>query len=422
MGSKINYVRAREILDSRGNPTVEVQIHLSDGAIGFGRAPSGASTGSLEALELRDGDPKRYNKKGVLKAVANVNDIIAKEIVGMQSYDQKNLDHCLIDLDSTKNKSKLGANAILATSIAYLTACANSKKLMVCEYLNPYCEYMPVPMINVINGGAHADNALDIQEFMIAPTGMGSFKEALRCGAEIFHNLKALLKKDKLSTNVGDEGGFAPYVDKVEIVLDYLIKAIELTGYKPGEDVFLALDVAATEFYKQGKYHLQELGTCDASKLIKFYENLVSKYPIYSIEDAFAEDDYDGWHRASAKLNQSLQMVGDDVFVTNLNIFKKMAADNIANAILIKPNQIGTITETLEVVKFAQTNNYNCIISHRSGETEDVTIAHLAVATGVKQIKTGSISRVDRIAKYNELLRIEEKLGQKARYTKIIGK
>lgn len=422
MGLVIREVKAREIFDSRGNPTIEVEIHLSDGSIGFGRAPSGASAGSLEALELRDGDPKRYNGKGVLKAVENVNDIIAKAIIGMPAYSQEKLDHSLIDLDGTENKSRLGANASVATSIAYLSACANSKKLMVCEYLNPDCKYMPVPMINVINGGAHADNALDIQEFMIAPIGAKSFREALRCGSEIFYSLKSILKVDRLSTNVGDEGGFAPDINKIETVLSYLMKAIELAGYTPGKDVFLALDAAATEFYRQAEYDLKELGGCDSSKLIEFYEKLVSKYPIYSIEDALAENDYDGWQKASAKFNQSLQLVGDDVFVTNLGIFKKMVADDIANAILIKPNQIGTISETLEVIKFAQANDYNCIISHRSGETEDVTIAHLAVATGAKQIKTGSMSRVDRMAKYNELLRIEEKLGKRAQYPNILGK
>lgn len=414
---------AREVLDSRGNPTVEAEVTLKDGVVGVGISPSGASTGSLEALELRDNDPLRYKGKGVLKAVSNINDIISKEIIGMNSLDQRVIDKSLIALDSTSNKSNLGANTILAVSMAVLNASAKSERLMVCEYLNPHCKYMPVPMMNIINGGAHADNGIDFQELMIMPLKASSFKEALRCGVEIFHTLKTLLKQYGCSTNIGDEGGFAPDIKKVETALQYIIQAIELAGYEPGEEVMLSLDIAATELYENGQYFLKEKQKAyDSSELIKLYENLNKKYPIFSIEDAMAENDEKGWELLSHKFNNEIQLVGDDVFVTNIQLLRKAVVNNIANAILIKPNQIGTITETLDVVNFAHEKGYKCVISHRSGETEDVTISHLAVATGAKQIKTGSLCRVDRTAKYNELIRIEERLKNEVSYPDLLSK
>ncbi len=417
--SIIQKIFASEVIDSRGNPTVEVEITLNNGDTARGIAPSGASTGSYEAVELRDQEKTRYLGKGVLKAVDNVNNIIAPQIIGKDCLDQLSIDQIMIDLDGTKNKSNLGANAILATSIANLNVAARFQKKLVCEFLNPNCEFMPIPMMNFINGGAHADNNISIQEHMIMPVGHPSFAEALRCGAEIFHCLKQILQENSLSTNVGDEGGFAPDLQSTEQTLEMIIKAIKKAGYKPGENVYLALDAASTEFYKPNidKYTLRDLGAeLSRSELVAFYKDLAAKYPIASIEDGMAENDLNGWKELTDSFANKVQLVGDDVFVTNLGIFKDYVKANIANAILIKPNQIGTISETLEVVNFAKANNYNAVISHRSGETEDVTIAHLAVATGVKQIKTGSLSRVDRTAKYNELLRIERYLGTKAKY------
>ena len=412
--SKIVKVKGREVLDSRGNPTVEVEVHLESGVVGRAIVPSGASTGEREALELRDGEPNRYLGKGVLKAVDNVNSIIAKALVGLEPYNQREIDKILIELDGTENKSKLGANAILGTSMAVARAAAKELGISLYQYLGGKFGYrLPVPLMNVINGGAHADNPLDIQEFMIVPVCGGSFKEALRAGVETFHNLKKILKEKGYSTNVGDEGGFAPNLSSSEEALDLLMLAIERAGYRPGEDIFLALDVASSEFYEEG-YYLFEGKKMSAEDMVEFYKKLTQKYPIISIEDPMSENDWEGWKLVTKELGNKVQLVGDDLFTTNPKILKKGIEEGIANAILVKLNQIGTVSETLDTVMLAKERGYSAIISHRSGETEDTFISHLAVATNAGQIKTGSASRTDRIAKYNELLRIEEELGDGA--------
>jgi len=413
--AEIKQVKAREILDSRGNPTVEVDIILDNAVLARAAVPSGASTGENEALELRDGDKKRYLGKGVLKAVGNVNNIIAPKIKGL-SPDFKKIDQLLIDLDGTENKSKLGANAILGVSLAVAKAAALTEKQPLYEFLGQdKAKILPVPLMNILNGGLHADNNLDIQEFMIMPKGAPTFKEALRYAAEVFHNLKALLKSKGLSTSVGDEGGFAPRLASNKEALDLILEAIEKAGYKPGRDVYLALDCAASSFYKDGAYVFENLQK-NSQDMIQIYENWAGNYPILSIEDGLGEHDWAGWQEMTKRLKDKLQLVGDDIFVTSPKIFKKGIAQAIGNAILIKVNQIGTLSETLEAISIAKENKYRAVISHRSGETEDTTIAHLAVATSSGQIKTGSLSRTDRICKYNELLRIEEELGSRAVY------
>ncbi len=413
-------IHAREILDSRGNPTVEVDVGLENGASGRASVPSGASTGSKEALELRDGDKKRYGGKGVQKAVAHVNNDIADALTGIDAEDQVKIDQMLHEL----GKSKLGANATLGVSLAVAKAAAMSCGLPLYRYLGGVSSYLlPVPMMNVINGGCHADNKLDIQEFMIMPVSAATMKDAVRMGAEIFHKLREKLSDDGHATAVGDEGGFAPKLTKADEALGYIMKAVEAAGYKPGKDVALALDAAASEFYRDHKYTLEGEGkTLDFGKLLKYYETLISRYPIASIEDPMAEDDHLGWKEITELLGKKVQLVGDDVFVTNPKILAEGIRKGLGNALLVKPNQIGTLTETLHAVEIAQRAGYKAILSHRSGETEDTTIAHLAVATNCGQIKTGSLSRSDRTAKYNELLRIEEELGQAAHYAgKIFG-
>ena len=414
----ITHIHAREILDSRGNPTVEVDVGLEDGAFGRAAVPSGASTGSLEALELRDNDKKRYKGKGVLKAVANVNGDIADALLGMDAEDQVKIDRAMLELDGTANKSKLGANAILGVSLAVAQAAAQSVGLPLYRYIGGVrAHVLPVPLMNIINGGQHADNKLDIQEFMIMPVSAKSFAEALRMGAEVFHELKRRLSAEGLNTNVGDEGGFAPNIGKADEALSYIMEAISAAGYKPGKDIMLALDAAATEFYKGKKYVLEgENKTLDAGKMIAYYETLVKRYPIASIEDPMAEDDHEGWKAITEALGDKVQLVGDDLFVTNPAILAQGIEDGMANALLVKVNQIGSLTETLQAVDIAHRAGYRAILSHRSGETEDTAIAHLAVATNCGQIKTGSLSRSDRLAKYNELLRIEEELGSQAYY------
>ena len=419
--AKIKKVLGREILDSRGNPTVEVDVILDNGILGRAAVPSGASTGDNEALELRDGDKKRYLGKGVLKAVNNVNTVIASKINGL-SPDFKKIDGLLIKVDGTKNKANLGANAILGVSMAVAKAAAAAKNQPLYKFLGAdQAKILPVPLMNILNGGMHADNNLDIQEFMIMPVGAPTFHEALRYAAEVFHNLKSLLKSKGLSTSVGDEGGFAPNLTSNQEALDLIIQAIEKAGYKPGKDVYLALDCAASSFYKDGAYRFENAQK-NSQDLIGIYENWLSKYPILSIEDGLSEHDWTGWKELTKRLGSRLQLVGDDIFVTNPEIFKKGIAEGIGNAILIKVNQIGSLSETLEAINIAKKNKYKAIISHRSGETEDTTIAHLAVATGVGQIKTGSLSRTDRICKYNELLRIEEELGKDAVYAGTLWK
>jgi enolase len=411
-------IYAREILDSRGNPTVEVDVELEDGSIGRAAVPSGASTGTLEAVELRDGDAKRYLGKGVLKAVQNVNTEIADAIIGMDASWQKVIDTALIQLDGTENKGRLGANAILGVSLAVAKAAAMSARIPLYSYVGGInANVMPVPLMNIINGGAHANNPIDIQEFMIMPVSAGSITDAIRMGAEVFHALKKNLAKAGFSTAVGDEGGFAPDLKGTRDALDYVLKAIESAGYKPGEDVVLALDAASTEFFKDKKYKLEGEGkTLDSDGLVKYYESLVTDYPIVSIEDAMAENDHKGWRSITQALADKIQLVGDDLFVTNPKILAKGIEEGMANAVLVKVNQIGTLTETLETVNLATAAGYRSILSHRSGETEDTTIAHLAVATNCGQIKTGSLCRSDRLAKYNELIRIEETLSTSARY------
>jgi len=414
--SKIKQVKAREILDSRGNPTVEVDIILDNAILGRAAVPSGASTGEKEALELRDGDKKRYLGKGVLKAVNNVNTVIASKIKGL-APEFREIDKLLIELDGTENKSKLGANAILGVSMAVAKAAALDKKEPLYKFLGGAdAKILPVPQMNILNGGLHADNNLDIQEFMIMPKGAPTFREALRYAAEVFHNLKSILKSKGLSTSVGDEGGFAPNLQSDEEALELILQAIEKAGYKPGKEVYLALDCAASSFCKDGLYDFDNAKARKSQDLIKKYREWVAKYPILSIEDGLSEHDWEGWKELTKELGAKLQLVGDDIFVTNPKIFKKGIAEKIGNAILIKVNQIGSLSETLEAISIAKKNNYRAVISHRSGETEDTTIAHLAVASGTGQLKTGSLSRTDRICKYNELLRIEEELGEKAVY------
>jgi enolase len=411
-------IHAREIIDSRGNPTVEVDVELEDGAFGRADVPSGASTGSLEALELRDGEKKRYKGKGVKKAVAHVNNEISDALLGFDATGQVKIDQALLDLDGTENKSKLGANAILGVSLAVAKAAAQSSGLPLYRYVGGAgAHILPVPMMNIINGGQHANNKLDIQEFMIMPVNAKSMSDAIRIGAEIFHELKHRLSEEGYNTAVGDEGGFAPNFAKADEALSFIMKAIEGAGYKAGNDIVLALDVAATEFFHDGKYVLEGEGkTYDCGKLLKYYETLVNRYPIVSIEDPMAENDHLGWKEITNLLGKKIQLVGDDLFVTNPAILAQGIEQGLANALLVKVNQIGTLTETLQAVQLAQRSGYRAILSHRSGETEDTTIAHLAVATNCGQIKTGSLSRSDRIAKYNELLRIEEELGHGAHY------
>ena len=420
--AKILDIKAREIIDSRGNPTVEADIILDDGQMGRAAVPSGASTGELEALELRDGDNKRYGGKGVLKAVENVNTRIKKALVGQEVSDQKNIDQIMLDLDGTDNKSQLGANAVLAASLASAHAAARSAGLPLYCYidsiqqnLNKY--QLPVPMMNIINGGAHADNSVDLQEFMILPVGAPSLSEAVRYGTEVFHSLKKVLSGMGLNTAVGDEGGFAPNLSSNEEAIGVILKAIENAGYRPGEDIFLGLDAASSEFYENGVYNLaSESKKFNSEEFAAYLENWVDKYPIITIEDGMAEDDWDGWKVLSEKLGKRVQLVGDDLFVTNTEIFKKGIDLGVANSILIKFNQIGTLTETLDAINMAEQAGYTAVVSHRSGETEDTTIADLAVATSASQIKTGSLSRSDRVAKYNQLIRIEEELQGKASY------
>ncbi len=418
---KITNIYAREIIDSRGNPTLEAEITLDDGSFGRAAVPSGASTGTLEAHELRDQDQARYLGKGVLKAVENVNSKIKNSLMGFEAFKQEELDQELIKLDSTKNKKNLGANAILAVSLAYAKACAESKKLPLYEYLgNGEAKTMPVPMMNIINGGAHADNSVDIQEFMIMPISAKNIKDAIRMGAEIFHNLKKILNAAGLNTAVGDEGGFAPDLASNQEAIDYIAKAIDKAGYKLGEDILISLDAAASEFYQDGKYNLAgENKSLTSDELISYYQDLCDKYPIFSIEDPLGEDDHQAWVEITKRIGDKVQIVGDDLFVTNSDILKKGIELGQANAILIKVNQIGTLTETLEAIDIAHKAGYKSILSHRSGETEDTTIAHIAVATNCGQIKTGSLSRADRTAKYNELIRIEDNLNSKAIYAKI---
>ncbi len=414
----ITHIHAREIIDSRGNPTVEVDVGLEDGAFGRAGVPSGASTGAMEALELRDGDKKRYKGKGVLNAVANVNNDIADALLGMDAEDQTKVDQAMLDLDGTKNKSKLGANAILGVSLAVAKASAQSAGLPLYRYVGGVraC-VLPVPLMNIINGGQHADNKLDIQEFMIMPVSAENIVDAIRMGAEVFHQLKHRLSEEGLSTAVGDEGGFAPKIGKADDALSYIMQAIEGAGYRPGEDIVLALDAAASEFYHDGKYVLEgENKSMDCGKLLKYYESMVNRFPIVSIEDPMAEDDLIGWKEITDLLGNRVQLVGDDLFVTNPAILAQGIEGGLANALLVKVNQIGTLTETLQAVDMAHRAGYRAILSHRSGETEDTTIAQLAVATNCGQIKTGSLSRSDRLAKYNELIRIEEQLGASAVY------
>ncbi|HEX4480462.1 MAG TPA: phosphopyruvate hydratase [Rudaea sp.] len=416
--TQITQVHAREILDSRGNPTLEAEVTLADGTIGRAAVPSGASTGSREAVELRDGDKSRYLGKGVKKAVANVNGDIAKTLKGFDAEDQTGLDKKLIDLDGTPNKGNLGANALLGVSLANAHAVATSKKLPLWKFLAGSRQVsLPVPMMNIVNGGAHADNNVDMQEFMVLPVGLPNFSEALRAGVEIFHSLKSVLKAKGLSTAVGDEGGFAPDLKSNEQAIETILEAIGKAGYHAGKDVYLGLDVASSEFYKDGAYHLDGEGKkLSSHELIDFYANWCAKYPIITIEDGMAEGDWDGWKALTDKLGKKVQLVGDDLFVTNTAIFKQGIDKHIANAILIKVNQIGTLTETLEAIAMADEANYASIVSHRSGETEDTTIADISVATTATQIKTGSLCRSDRVAKYNQLLRIEEALGSAAKY------
>ena len=425
--SFIAEVKAREVLDSRGNPTVEVDVYLDDGTLGRAIVPSGASTGEKEAVELRDND-KRYKGKGVLKAVQNVNDVIQEEIIGLSVLNQREIDSIMINLDGTKNKSKLGANAILGVSLAVAKAAANYLGLPLYRYIGGVnTKIMPVPMANILNGGAHADNNVDFQEFLIMPVSSPTITEAIRTGSEIFHTLKSILKDKGYSTSVGDEGGFAPNLKSNVEAIELILMAIEKAGYKPGEDVFIALDIAASEFYddKKGKYILKKSTKekLTSEQLISIYKDIVSKYPIISIEDGMSEHDWEGWKKLTKELGSKIQLIGDDIFVTNVEIFEEGIKNNIANSILIKVNQIGTLTETLDAIEMAKTNGYTAVISHRSGETEDSTIADIAVAMNTGQIKTGSFSRTDRIAKYNQLIRIEEELegnsicpGKKAFY------
>lgn len=409
---------AREILDSRGNPTIEVETVLDCGAIGRAAVPSGASTGAFEAVELRDGDKKRYMGRGVQKAVENVNSFIAPELEGMDAIYQREIDQAMLDVDGTNNKSKLGANAILGVSLSVAKAVAIALDLPLYKYLGGInAHILPSPMMNILNGGKHADNSVDLQEFMIMPISASTFSEALRMGTEVFHNLKTVLKKDGLNTAVGDEGGFAPDLKTNEDAIKYIIKAIEKAGFKPGKDIYIALDPAATEFYKGGKYNLKGEGkVLTPTEMVDYYKNLTEKYPIISIEDGMAEEDWDGWKELTDKIGSKVQLVGDDLFVTNTARLKKGIELEVANSILIKVNQIGTLSETLDAIEMAKTAGYTAVISHRSGETEDTTIADMVVGVNAGQIKTGAPSRTDRVSKYNQLLRIEEDLGSEAKY------
>ncbi|MGI9483068.1 MAG: phosphopyruvate hydratase [Hyphomicrobiales bacterium] len=411
-------INAREILDSRGNPTIEVDVLLEDGGFGRAAVPSGASTGAYEAVELRDGDKDRYQGKGVLKAVENVDGAISEALIGMNGEDQIAIDHTMNELDGTDNKSKLGANAILGVSMAVAKAAADSCQLPLYRYIGgPSASVLPVPMMNIINGGAHADNPIDIQEFMIMPVAAPTCRDAVRVGAEIFHTLKKRLSDAGHNTNVGDEGGFAPNLGSASDALDFITKSIETAGYKPGEEVFIALDCAATEFYEDGKYELAGEGkSLDGAGMAAYLSDLVARYPIISIEDGMSEDDWDGWKALTDAIGANCQLVGDDLFVTNTARLRDGIAKGVANSILVKVNQIGTLTETLEAVDTAHRASYTAVMSHRSGETEDATIADLAVATNCGQIKTGSLARSDRLAKYNQLIRIEQELGPQATY------
>ena len=414
----INQIKAREILDSRGNPTLEVDVTLENGSVGRAAVPSGASTGAHEAVELRDNDKARFKGKGVSKAVENVNKDLATALIGLNAKDQKSIDHKMIDLDGTENKSRLGANAILGISLAIAKAAATCSNQSLFRYIGgDRARVLPVPMMNIINGGEHADNPIDIQEFMIMPIGAKNIKEAIRMGSEVFHTLKAELSSSGLSTSVGDEGGFAPNISSTRDALDFILKSIENAGYNAGEDIYLALDCASTEYFCEGKYHLsgenKVLGSKDNAA---YLADLVADYPIISIEDGMAEDDWEGWEILTNELGDKIQLVGDDLFVTNPKRLKKGIEKSCANSMLVKVNQIGTLTETLEAVDLAHRANYTNVMSHRSGETEDTTIADLAVATNCGQIKTGSLARSDRLAKYNQLIRIEEELGDLAKY------
>jgi enolase len=416
---KITQVKAREILDSRGNPTVEVDIILEDGSLGRAAIPSGASTGQKEAVELRDGDKKRYLGKGVEKAVSNVNDVIENALIDTESTDQTKIDSVLNELDGTKNKSNLGANAILGASLAAAKASANHFKIPLYRYVGgTNAKVLPVPMMNIINGGKHADNNVDFQEFMIVPAGAKNFSEALRMGVEVFHTLKGVLHKKGYNTSVGDEGGFAPNLKANEEAYEVILTAIEHAGYKAGKDIYLALDAASSEMFNKGKYDFfkSHAKSKSSDEMVELYKQMVNDFPIISLEDAMAEDDWDGWKALTKEIGGKLQLVGDDIFVTNKEILRKGIEQGIANSILIKLNQIGTLTETLDTVELAKSYGYTNVISHRSGETEDVTLADFAVAVNAGQIKTGSVSRTDRTAKYNQLLRIEEELGDSAVY------
>ena len=416
--TEIKQIKAREILDSRGNPTVEVDLKLNGGSFGRAAIPSGASTGEHEAVELRDGNKNRYFGKGVKKAVFNVESIISPQLIGMDAAKQEKIDEKLLKLDNTENKSFLGANAILGVSLACAKAAACARKLPLYKYLNKDGHVLPVPMMNIINGGLHADNNVDLQEFMIAPVGAPSFKEALRYGSEVFHTLKKILKNKGLNTAVGDEGGFAPNLESNEEAVEVIMEAIKAAGYNPGKDIYIALDPAASSFFENGFYNLksEKNPKKTSEEMIDFYARWVDKYPIFSIEDGLAEDDWDGWKKMTERLGKKIQLVGDDLFVTNVKRLKEGIEKKTANAILIKLNQIGTLTETLETIDLAKKNNYKSVVSHRSGETEDTTIADVAVSQNTGQIKTGSVCRTDRICKYNQLLRIEEGLGKEAVY------
>jgi enolase len=417
----ISDIYAREVIDSRGNPTVEVEVFTESGAFGRAIVPSGASTGEHEAVELRDGDPKRYFGKGVLKAVENVNKIIAEQLIGFDVTDQNGIDKRMLELDGTENKSKLGANAILGVSMASAKAASNYLGIELFNYLGGFnAKELPVPMMNILNGGSHADNSVDFQEFMIMPTGAKSIKEAVRMGSEVFHSLKKVLKSQGHNTSVGDEGGFAPNLSSNEEALKVILEAIKVAGYKPGEDIFLAMDVASSEFYdkKTKTYVLEGEGNkkLTSKEMVKFYQDLCSKYPIISIEDGLDENDWEGWKYLTEKLGDKIQLVGDDLFVTNTKRLKEGIDMGVGNSILVKVNQIGTLTETFEAIEMAKKSGYTAVISHRSGESEDTSIADIAVAMNTGQIKTGSLSRTDRIAKYNQLIRIEDQLEETAQY------
>ena len=416
--SKIKTIHAREIVDSRGNPTVEADVILESGRMGRAAVPSGASTGTLEAVELRDGDKNRYLGKGVQNAVQNVNTEIQQSLIGMECTEQNAIDQKMLDLDGTNNKGRLGANALLSVSLAVAQAAAAEKQIPLYQYLHQNEHYiMPVPMMNIINGGEHADNSVDMQEFMIVPAGAPSIRDAVRYGAEVFHALKGVLSKKGLNTAVGDEGGFAPDLKSNKEAVETILQAIEIAGFKVGEDIHLGLDVASTEFYENGKYELHsENKSYSSEEFIDYLVDWVNQYPIVTIEDGVAEDDWDGWKLLTEKVGNKVQLVGDDLFVTNTEILQKGIDRGVANSILIKVNQIGTLSETLAAINMAHNANYTAVVSHRSGETEDVTIADLAVATSAGQIKTGSLSRSDRVAKYNQLIRIEEELGSAALY------